>query len=936
MGRSTPLRGRSDQLSLGLAVLRRTVRSGQSGIVLVTGEPGMGKSALLDALTCEAAPLGFVVGRSSVDEIARTTPGAPLLMALRSGPLASASAGAGTGTRTGTGEIAELDGLSARPLTFMDRIGEILERAAADTPVLIAVDDVQWADQLSRTALSALPGWLAGHPLVWVFTSRDADCPVFRDLTARTTPSTPVTVVPLAALGRDDVLQIARDRLGRPPSEPVRRMLDGVGGSPFLAVQLLEGLLRAAARGEPADRVPDEFIAGVRRSLAGLDPAAADVVRMASVLGRTFAVDEMAELLAPRHDHASVATGVEAALASGLLGTVGHRIGFRHDLVRETVYGALSDGARRRFHRGCAAFLIDGGHSPLEAAPHARLSVTPDDEACVRILRDAAEEAVPALPETAGKLITEAFRPLRPGSRTWRETGEHCVDVLGRVQRAADAVHLAQTLLRRTSEPEATARIQVLMSRALWLTGSLGDSVERIGRVLALPGISPALRARLEAARALALTGHDATAARAVAPAALQQARAVDDREAMVLALQAVGEVGRNSGHHVDAMTAFRELRQLEGVNHVAGEIIELQLLDRYEESEALIAAALADARDEVEAVRPSLLSAQMWHDFNLSRLDDAESGARALISMSQELGGHVYELDAVVVHASVCALRGEWEQAKRLVADRESRSKADDGIRKPSLRLMRGWFAAAEGRPADAVDILAPVLYTARESRTCWPWWPGWTRLLLAIGTAAGDERFAKEALTLAEEGAARNPGIASYEGIAYQTQGLARADLTLLERAADTLGRSPRPELQAGGAADYGKLLAARGRRAEAAVHFDRAWAVYERMGARPAQDSLHRAARKAGIRRPEWSAGAGNARPTHGWAALTDAETRVAALISAGHTNRSAAAELGVSPNTVGTHLRSVFAKLDVNSRVQLVNAHRNRTDETFGIR
>ncbi|MEU6195340.1 AAA family ATPase [Streptomyces sp. NPDC047061] len=936
MGRSTPLRGRSDQLSLGLAVLRRTVWSGQSGIVLVTGEPGMGKSALLDALTCEAAPLGFVIGRSSVDEIARTTPGAPLLMALRSGPLAPAGAGAG--------EIAELDGLSARPLTFMDRIGEILERAAAATPVLIAVDDVQWADQLSRTALSALPGWLAGHPLVWVFTSRDPDCEVFRDLAARTTPSTPVTVVPLAALGRDDVLQIARDRLGRPPSEPVRRMLDGVGGSPFLAVQLLEGLLRAAARGEPADRVPDEFIAGVRRSLAGLDPAAADVVRMASVLGRTFAVDEMAELLAPRHghpsvaryDHASVATGVEAALASGLLGTAGHRIGFRHDLVRETVYGALSDGARRRFHRGCAAFLIDGGHSPLEAAPHARLSVTPDDEECVRILRDAAEEAVPALPETAGKLVTEAFRLLRPGSRIWRETGEHCVDVLGRVQRAADAVHLAETLLRRTSEPEATARIQVLMSRALWLTGNLGDSVERIGRVLALPGISPELRARLEAARALALTGHDACAARAVAPAALQQARAVDDREAMVLALQAVGEVGRNSGHHLEAMAAFRELRQLEGVNHVAGEIIELQLLDRYEESEALIAAALADARDEVEAVRPSLLSAHMWHDFNLSRLDDAESGARALICMSQELGGHVYELDAVVVYASVCALRGEWERAKRLVADRESRSTADDGIRKPSLRLMRGWFAAAEGRPADAVDILAPVLYTARESRTCWPWWPGWTRLLLAIGTAAGDERFAKEALTLAEEGAARNPGIASYEGIAYQTQGLARQDLTLLEQAADTLGRSPRPELQAGGAADYGKLLAARGRRAEAAVHFDRAWAIYDRMGARPAQDSLHRAARKAGIRRPEWSAGAGNARPTHGWAALTDAEARVAALISAGHTNRSAAAELGVSPNTVGTHLRSVFTKLDVNSRVQLVNAHRNRTDETFGIR
>ena len=62
----------------------------------------------------------------------------------------------------------------------------------------------------------------------------------------------------------------------------------------------------------------------------------------------------------------------------------------------------------------------------------------------------------------------------------------------------------------------------------------------------------------------------------------------------------------------------------------------------------------------------------------------------------------------------------------------------------------------------------------------------------------------------------------------------------------------------------------------------------------------------------------------RPDKGWEALTAAELAVAELISAGNTNRLAARELGISPNTVGTHLRSVFAKLDVRSRVQLANA------------
>lgn len=75
------------------------------------------------------------------------------------------------------------------------------------------------------------------------------------------------------------------------------------------------------------------------------------------------------------------------------------------------------------------------------------------------------------------------------------------------------------------------------------------------------------------------------------------------------------------------------------------------------------------------------------------------------------------------------------------------------------------------------------------------------------------------------------------------------------------------------------------------------------------------------QAGARRTKWSTAA--AAPTTGWVSLTDAERRVATLISQGHTNKLAASALGVSINTVGTHLRAVFAKLGVQSRVQLVN-------------
>ncbi len=79
--------------------------------------------------------------------------------------------------------------------------------------------------------------------------------------------------------------------------------------------------------------------------------------------------------------------------------------------------------------------------------------------------------------------------------------------------------------------------------------------------------------------------------------------------------------------------------------------------------------------------------------------------------------------------------------------------------------------------------------------------------------------------------------------------------------------------------------------------------------------------RAMREAGARRAKWSTTAG--RPATGWPSLTQAERRVAILIGSGHANKSAATELGVSVNTISTHLRAVFTKLGIQSRVQLAH-------------
>jgi DNA-binding CsgD family transcriptional regulator len=196
---------------------------------------------------------------------------------------------------------------------------------------------------------------------------------------------------------------------------------------------------------------------------------------------------------------------------------------------------------------------------------------------------------------------------------------------------------------------------------------------------------------------------------------------------------------------------------------------------------------------------------------------------------------------------------------------------------------------------------------------------------LIYQIGSMIADQEIAGSCVDVAEAAAARNPGVASFAGIALQLRGLRERDLDVLAHAADTIEGSPRPILRGAGHEAYGRALLEAGRRTEGRHELDRAWDEYHRMDARPYRAEVQRVMRAAGGRRARWSVVA--TAPATGWGSLTGAERRVASLIGAGHTNREVATRLGISTNTVGTHLRSVFAKLGVQSRVQLAN-HLNR--------
>ncbi|MEV0406657.1 AAA family ATPase [Actinoallomurus sp. NPDC050550] len=908
----TVLRGRSEAMATALSMLRRVRTQGHGGVLVVEGEPGIGKSAVFAAIADQAMSMEFGCGVSKADQIGRISPAAPLLLALRSGsrPLLTAA------------ELADLAARTAEPLLLLDDVAGLLERLSNERPLLIGIDDAQWSDPVSRFVLRSLPSRLTGSPILWLFASRSSDEGLLDDLKRSSFVESRVEVIELGPLSAPDIMAMAEDRLHRVPSARVSRMLDGVGGNPFFATQIMEGVVREKADDDADLDIPTEFILGVRRRVAELDQATAELMRVAAVFGQALTVEDAAALL-PEHSTEQVTHGLAEAVRTGLLeNDRAPGLTFRHDLIREAIYADLTERTRRTLHQRCAQHLRDAGADPLTIATHARAGISPGDEHTAALLADAADQAAGAMPEAASELILAAFHSVRPEQDSWLTLGRRCVELLSLVQRCTEAMGVADVLLAHLDDDEPAGHVEIAVARALWLTGQWQDSVVRSTRALSRPNVSPALRAQLAALQALALSRVEpAATVGPVAEDALREADRLDDDGARHLAWHALAEVARNRADHDGSLRHFRALRAASGPAYIAQEIQGLQHLDRFHDADVMLQNARRDMSGDRGRIFMSLIYSQIWRDYNLARFDDAEAGAQTLLELALERGSYTCGIEAPSLLSMVALQRGDVAEARRKLASGFGPASAEDERRMPLPLLIRGWVTAAEGHVDEAVSLLSPVVFTGREERDPWPWKPGWLRMLAQLGMTAGADEFTEEVVALAETGAQRNPEVPSLTGTALQLRGTTRKDLELLQRAADVLALSPRPLLTAGGYEDLGFELLDRDRRQEGATLLDQAWDIYDGVGATGPMKTLQDRARKAGLRRAHWRMI--EPRPASGSQSLTPSELKVARLIVSGYTNKAASEELGISVNTVGTHLRSVFAKLGVRSRVQLSN-------------
>jgi DNA-binding CsgD family transcriptional regulator len=534
-----------------------------------------------------------------------------------------------------------------------------------------------------------------------------------------------------------------------------------------------------------------------------------------------------------------------------------------------------------------------------------------------------------SMPEQSAEIALQAFSLTSDKHPLWLVTGTLGVETLVNVQREGEAIAIADRLLEVAGEPEVIARIELQACRALWCAGDCVQMERRAGAALARAGVSAVSRAQLSSAQALAAS-RTASAERAeiMAHNAFAEGNRIADVYSQRLAVVALIEAARNEGRHRLALDHFADLRRLSDTAYEAEEIRTLQHLDAYDDAEALLAKS-QDAQHDVDKLLPSMLYAQMWQDHNLARFDAAEAGARTLLRLADETGNYGYRLNARMVLAAVATYRGEIARATDWLAPVEDDHEPFEGRRFPRLSLMQGWMKAIAGDLDASLAILGPLLDEAEEVRDPWPWSPPWMRTFARIGLDAGNREFALKASRLADLVALRNPGVATLDGTALHIRGLLAEDPQLLADAVNTLRQSPRPVVLADALKDLGASLIDRDATDDAVTALVEAGEIYQRVGCVSGSRAVSNLLRSHGIRGSRLHQAA--PRPHTGWASLTPTELRVVDLISTGHTNRSAAAELGVSTNTVNTHLRAVFRKLGVKSRVQLTIALRNRTSD-----
>ncbi len=373
-----------------LATAVTAARAGQGKIVLISGEPGIGKTAVLAWLLDRAAAGGARVVSGAAEELEMRVPFAAVSDCL--GLIVAAA-------DPKTAEIAAMlrgahgpsaGALSAADADFLvtEAILGLVDGWCAAGPVVLAVDDLQWADPASLLVLHRL-GRVAGQlPLLLAAAHRPgaggADLePLVRSWEARS-----AEMLSLEPLDESSVATLTGQVMGARPEAGVLAAVKAAAGNPLYVIELARALTSEPPQtpGGKADTgpvavahagaMPESLITVVTRRLSGLSKQARQILPVAAVLGPVFTVAELSTVLgAPPLDLLGV---IQEAAAVGVLAADYDRLAFRHEVIRRALYESLPMSARNALHLQAGQALAAAGAPVERAAEHLLAGTTPD------------------------------------------------------------------------------------------------------------------------------------------------------------------------------------------------------------------------------------------------------------------------------------------------------------------------------------------------------------------------------------------------------------------------------------------------------------------------------------------------------------------------------------------------------------------------------
>ena len=916
---ATPLRGRDEELALLREQLGR-LRDGTGFSWLIEGGPGLGKSRLVEYAAAAGREAGFAVGHGLAD------PGdaAVQLAALRDALFA------------GSAPVLDRSALRESPASGEQRywllqdIQELLEQTALRQPVLICLDDLQWADSGTAAALRSLPPRLATLPVGWVLALRPAETrgDVGRAVTGLLRGD--ATRTELQSLGQPAVAEVAADFLGAPPDPALLALADSAHGNPFLLMELLSGLrdehlveLRSGSATLIEARLPRRVRDSMQRRLGRMSPAARKAAAVASSLGRRFTVAELAAVLdtpAP-----ALLDPVRELISSELLTEGRETLSFSHDLNREAVRASLPSSAVQALDRQVASVLLAAGALPVEVAGQLASSAAPGDQIAITTLMKASDALRGTDPSQAADLARRAL-DLTPAQHLLRGPLVARIAVLLHAAGQADEAKAFADGALRQALP-AGQEAEVCLSIAGLFSISPEVRAESCRRALALPAVPADLRARLLAQLFYNLmVAVRLPEAQQLLPDVRKAVEATGDTAARYTQKLTEAALLYLDGHFGTALAMIDaslsggagELPQGQLARHLRCRILAEE--DRFGEALAEVTEGIRSAQQARQARAVQLFEANRARQLlQLGQLADAAAALEGRFSPEDaHLVVSVLDADAVVVLGRVALHTADQRQTGLTSA--VARGMLGSGV--PGVERHAAWLLAlqamATGDPPAARRWLAAAGEEERLSVfPLFPLDPADDPQLVRIAVASGDTELAESATAAAERRRERSPGAPAVAASAAHARGLLTGDAAPLAEAAAILEAGQRRLAAASALEDLAVAEIRAGHRSQAVAALDRALAIHAACGARWDLARVRMRLRRLGVRRRL----AAERRPAQGWAALTSSELSVVRLVADGLTNREVAERLYISPHTVSGHLRHAFEKLSISSRVAL---------------